>query len=308
MIQKLNLVKKEAISILLIIIGMAFLVSSLSNVIFEKFYASNTTIYIVAVCALLVLLSLISYVFFASSLASSKKSVKMNFTFNHESGRFIDIPHCPSAVNARVEFDKLEESKRIHLASCAYLLKFSGSELERFIDDVVQKILLNNILKRASYSLPSKDVKSISVNEAPDNIRENWVLIKNTDRKINFNVISSASIKALNPRRNYFKIECPYGNITFNWYNSFSQTAYDSGAFLESVEEVNPEKCCDLHSEVIITAKVSYFRLLSSKTKTFANWSAQISEEVEDWDWSRAQKNHPVILLGRILKKLNKKA
>lgn len=307
MLKNLKSAKKEVLVFITVIVAVAFLVSSLSSVVFALFYDEHPLAYLVSVCAFLAVFGFISFILVTASFASSDVTVKMNFTFDRKNIRFVDIPHCPSSVNARVTFNHLDVAQQQYLGACAQILKFGGSDLSKFLDDVVQMVLLSNILGRGSNSLPKDFRREIALENLPECIKENKLLVRHLGKEPVISVMDKYKVSAINPRKNFFILEGPYGSISFTWFNSMIQTSYNSGAYLESLEDVDPESCCDFYSTVTMKSKIGLLRLLSSKTQVFANWGSSIADVLQEWDWKRAQSNLPMLMLGRILKAVVKK-
>jgi hypothetical protein len=308
MINNLKLAKKEVLSFLLIIIVIAFLISSLANIAYNEFYLANPVGFILWVTFLLIFSGFISFILLTASLASTTTKIKMNFTFDREHQCFVDIPHCPSSVNARVMFDNLDSAHQQHIASCTKLQNFGDSVLSQFLDNVVQMLILSNVLKSASRVLDKNCITNVPLKDMPENIRANKYLKKHLNNEAFIALLKNYKITPLNQRKSFFKLNGAYGSISFEWHLAMIQTAYNSGAYLESLVDVNREHCCDFYMTVLMTNKISYLRLLSKKTNIFANWTSSISDELESYDWKRAQENLPMLMIGKVLSEIKKNA
>ncbi|MGM8225453.1 hypothetical protein ACSV5M_02640 [Cellvibrio sp. ARAG 10.3] len=306
MYDKLKSAKKESIILLLVIILISFLVSSISNIVFTEAYKEHAIPYIVIVSASLFVSALLAYLVLTRSLSSTSHKIKMLFAFDKSNNTFIDIPHCMSSVNARVLYNRLDEPHQNHIGSNARLMKFIGSDASKFIDDVVQMVLVCRLLNPCSYRI--KGSVKTPCGSLPDSLKENKFVTSELKVEEGLFLPKGYAIEAINPRKSYFKVSSKYGSIAFSWTNSICQTAYDCGAFIDTVGKINSETCLEMYSFIDIESKFNFIRILSPKSKEFASWVAEMEKEFKEWDWSRAQKNLPALMLAEIAKKIDGRA
>src|SRR4030042_4422419 len=228
--------RREILIIVLSGIVIAFLIGGIASIVYSHLAAFHPRWTLFGSLILLLIATSILYVVLVSSVRRFKMQVEFPLTFDRNSPRFVDLPHCPMSINARVCFNQLPESGRKHLTCYDTVPEFFGSELNRFIDHVIQLVLLETVV--FSSERPESEMKGythLSKKHFPLGVTENHFLkdwLDEIDSDRNILVPHFKEIQTFGRNNSFLRIYTKGGTLEFSWVVGHVSGAWYSEAFL----------------------------------------------------------------------------
>jgi hypothetical protein len=297
--------RREVLLLLLTVIVLAILVSLLADVVFSYLFDTNRVLFTIAVIAALLGFSVLGYLTILSRTESTMVSVEFPFCFDREKRHFIDIPHCIPSVHARVHFDHLSQMAREELAS--YDIdprKFFGSEFDHFVNDIVQAIILEPLIKNVSWR--REDSKSFTFDDLPETMKRNNCLRRqaSSDLGLEMYLPTWASLDTFGRYERFIRIKSKYGQIEFTWQIAYaSRTSYTDPyiALLDSESEP------DFHDFIVtlfMAYDCRYSQMYSRGLDNYMSWVLEMRRRLEQLDWKNTQAELQLVILESIVKEI----
>lgn len=190
------------------------------------------------------------------------------------------------------------------MANLASIGRFHNSDLSRFVNNTVQETLLIIVLGNVDKDVDTDSLVYRKINDMPVNIRENRLLSHWQTRDERIPIPSNSEIKSIDPRKRFFIIESPYGGVRFTWELAVTNSAFHSEPYLQVHKGVSKDDCCDIFANVTVSTKIKYGRILSPRTKNFAEWATAVSKRVDNLDWQNTISKFPTVILQDIAGKI----
>lgn len=297
--------KKEIIVILLSSIVIALLLNIIASLLFSKIPKESINLSLEIIICLTLLTVVIIYLIFASNLKNNDLTIKVPLSYNKKEKCFQKLPYCPMSVRATGYFSNKPKIQQNLLHMSNTYENFFNKDMERFIDHVVQELLITFIL-RNDYKTP-KYFTAIKASQMPSGITDNSLLYK--DGKVNENFILEApyfEILSTYGRNNAFiKIYTKYGNIKFYWNISPMNAApYSNFFYYNSYKQV--EDFHDYEIELHFSSECKYWYILSPNLEGFTNWIEYISNRLTEEDWETSNMQRLLIFLTENFKRVLK--
>ena len=297
--------RNEILVIVLTVLVIAFLLGGLTSVAYPVLMAAHAWLTVSLSLLLLVIAVLVLYIILVSSVRRSVMIVEFPVTFNRHEQRFVDLPHCPMSVHARVCFNELPPEGRAHLSCYDNLSNpnvFFGSDLERFIDQAIQMALLAIVVFNPGEKRPG--LVRVSRPDLPIGIFENrfnncWVDKLDDNREVYVPYLKS--IESFGRQNAFFRVVSKGGSIELTWQVSYSSGPWYSEAFCQQTGQ--PENAFhDFCVAVTLTRSCNAFRLFSRKVALFTEWARAIEASLCEHDWKTSQNDRLLLLVHRLSK------
>ena len=277
-------------------IAIALVVSSIASILVAELYDPNKTAFTIALLVSLVLIVLVSYELIASEDMNRNTSSKFVFAFDKVSKKFLDIKHHSPSVHARVGWEQLTLEHRNHLATLDHPSLYFGSDLNFFIDQVVQYYVVMIAIKNTGFR--NSKYEAIPVTKFPRFLMAGRIF--SMDNKAVINLPSSVSIERIDDGLPYIKLASKYGSMDIRWTNSFSQRASYTEPFILSQGINDTDHYHDFSVNIECTYKLKHWRMLSQKAKEFHEWVELVSCKIKDSSWDESEKHLELYLLSQL--------
>lgn len=294
--------RREVFILLTTVLAIAILTNFGAGILNQEVYPRYPTFSIITCVFLLVVLSLGLYLTVVKSATKLTTLAKIPLCFSRKLQKFIDLPHCPLSVHARVSFDRMPEEGRKHLTCYDNAKDFWQSDLERFIDHVVQEILLTTIFRR-DQAVQSK-FHHILFSELPEGVRENRQLKEWIKPLTEFDLAAPYPPEVTTYGRNnsFLQIATRFGSIDAKWdiayFNAPSYSRYFvSYPDLEPIEDYH-----DYEISITLAARTSPWKILSPKMTAFFEWANIIGAKLTEYDWETSQIDRLFVILKPSIK------
>lgn len=297
--------RREILTFVLTAIVIAFLIAGIATIVFSTPFlaVSHPRWTLSGSIILLLVATTFLYIVLISSVRRLNMQVKFPLTFDRARCLFVDLPYCPMSVNARVYFSKLPESGRKHLACYDITPHFFGSELNRFIDHVIQGVLLEIVVFQPEWrELKKKGYTRLLRNHFPLGVTENNFLADwFNELKVDRNVLVPhlKQIQTFGRNNSFFRVYTKGGTLEFSWQVDYAQTAYYSEAFLSRQTETN-DRFHDYIVTVSLVRGCNALRIFSAKVQDFMNWASGVEKELAAHDWSFSQNDRLLYLINKV--------
>jgi hypothetical protein len=295
--------RREILIIILTGIVIAFLIGGIASIVYPSLAAVHPKWTLFGSLILLLIATSILYVVLVSSVRRFETQVEFPLTFDRSTPIFVDLPHCPMNVNARVCFNKLPESGRKHLASYDTVPEFFGSELNRFIDHVIQDVLLETVV--FSLDLSESKIKGYTRllrKHFPLGVTENHFLkdwLDEIDSDRNIFVPHFKEIQTFGRNNSFFRIYTKGGTIEFSWAVEYVSGAWYSEAFLPAQPRTR-DRLHDFEVIVSLLQNCSALKIFSAKVQDFVFWASAVEKILAKHDWRSSQNDRLIYLINRI--------
>ena len=298
--------KREILIILITVILIAFLISILANVAFTKLYANNP-MWTTLSFGLLFALAIISlYLTIVSKAKRYAGTISFPITFSRKLGKFLDLPDCPMSVHARVGFDKLPIEGQKHLTVYDNWQQFWSSDLQRFIDQVIQETLLTTIFKQFKFEERTYD--SIQYTSLPEGITENNVLrnwLENYEKKFELFLPYAHSVKTYGRNNCFLLFKSKYGMLRCEWNISYCNTPIFSEFFIKDADLKPLEDYHDYLIDLDFGYECNSWKILSKNLENFLEWVSDIERSLNANDWKKSEINRLYVVMQEIQRTLN---
>jgi hypothetical protein len=297
--------RREILIFLLTAIVIAFLVGGIATILFSAPFLAVTHPWW-TLCGSIILLIIATsflYIVLISSVRRLNMQVRFPLAFDRVTCLFVDLPYCPMSVNARVCFDKLPDPGRRHLACYDTIPGFFGSELNRFIDHVVQGVLLTRVVfQRERGDSTKKGYMRLRGGHLPLGVIENrffadWVDELNRDRTVI--VPHLKQIQTFGRNNSFFRINTKGGTLEFSWQIVYDQTPYYSKAFLPLQADTD-YRFHDYEVTVALLRTCSALRIFSASVRDFVDWASGVEKKLATYDWSFSQNDRLLYLIAKV--------
>lgn len=283
--------RRETILFAITVILLAFLISIISNIVFSEFYIVPYKVkFTILIFVSIILTSLFGYFKVLSQSEGDFLKVKFLLTFNRSKKQFIDIPYCVSSVNARVLFHKLPKDKQEKISQF-HIFKRDDSmnELEAFIDNVVQYIILTRILRFSSRI----ELKKFPASQLPSDLRNNICF----DESDNISIPTQLNIESVN---DWIRLTSVYGNIDFRWNCDIGNKNHWTACFLKVIKPDDKDEYFDCLIEVTMLYKCKFWLMFSRNLDRFLSWIDLIERELKEYEWAESERQLMFLSLKEI--------
>lgn len=282
--------KRELIIIFVTTLIIAFLVGFSANIAFNYLFSKSPIWFSVATCIFLIISIIILYLTIVSTAQRSSVKISFPLTFSRKKVKFFDLPHCPISVHSRVCFNYLPVESQKHLACYDNYVHFWKSDLQRFIDHVIQEALLTTVFKQREFY--ERNYVEITYSSLPDGIKENrflekWMDVSKEDYAIF--VPSPIGIKTYGRNNSFLRIETCYGVLRCEWDIIYCQAPIYSKYFVNEKDLKPVEDYHDFYINLSLFYECNIWKLLSKELKLFLQWAGDIELELVEYDWDKAK-------------------
>jgi hypothetical protein len=277
--------KKEVLIIFLSTISISLVLNVIASFVFNAFNKKNVTINFLLLIIITITLVLILYQVLTSYLRDRKIRITFPFSYNQSEKRFLDLPLCPSSVHARYLFNRLPKEDKDHLNDYNSPFKFFNSDMERFLDHVVQETILTIMIRYKDTS--SSYFKEIKFLQMPIGIQENRHFKSNPDilsDKYSIFIPYFKNLKTFGRNNAFIQIFTQYGKISFSWDISNQSFAGYSNAFYHKLFKQHD----DFHDyvvDLVLNIELNNWYLFSKRFNQFLNWVSNIELLARNNDW-----------------------
>jgi hypothetical protein len=278
----------QVLTVVLTTILIAFLVNGLATILFPIWNTTSPRWTLVACSGLLVAACFVLYAFIVSAVRRSTTRITFPLTFSRLHHAFIDLPRAPMSVNARVCFERLPPEGQHHLAVYDDPRKFFGSELNRFIDQVVQLVLLTRVLFTMRSS--QKHWTRLTPDHLGRGIHENqfakeWIDEIREKRQVFAPYLQC--VKTFGRNNSFLDVRTSGGAIRFTWAISFMTAPWNSEPFCPITAD--RMEFHDFEISLLMERDGNSKRIFSKKFKEFFAWSVKMDADLITHDWKSAQ-------------------
>jgi hypothetical protein len=295
--------RRDILTFLLTVIVIAFLVAGIATIVFSTPFlaVSHPRWTLFGSIVLLLVTAAFLYILLIASVRRLSMQVEFPITFDRARCLFVDLPYCPMSVNARVCFSSLPESGRKHLACYDKIPHFFGSELNRFIDHVIQCVLLEKVVFRREWEeLNKKGYTRLSIKHFQLGVTENhfladWFEELKSDRIVL--VPNLKQIETFGRNNSFFRIYTKGGSLEFSWEVQYVQTPYYSGPFLPQQTE---DRCHDYTITVSLVRSCNALKIFSAKVQDFVNWASGVEKQLATHDWNLSKNDRLLYLISKV--------
>lgn len=289
--------RREVFVLLITVLAIAILTNFAAGILFQEVYPRHPTISIFTCGFLLLVLSLGLYLTVVKSATKSITLAEIPLCFSRKLQRFIDLPHCPLSVHARVSFDKLPDEGRKHLTCYDNGEDFWQSELERFIDHVVQEALLTTVF-RPDQSGQSK-FDHIPYSELPQGVKENrqlkeWI---NISHEFSLAAPYRPEVTTFGRNNSFLEITTRFGSVDAKWDIAYCNAPSYSEYFVNNPDLEPITDYHDFQVRITLATRSSPWKLLSPKMAAFFEWANTIEAKLTEYDWETSQIDRLFVML-----------
>jgi hypothetical protein len=289
--------QREVLILLISVIAISIITNFLAGILFDSLYHKYTTISIIISVLLLLILTLALYFTVVSSVTKSVIRVDIPLCFSRKLQRFIDLPRCIVSVRSRIHFDELPEEGRQHLTCYDDSPAFWDSDLNRFIDHIIQEALLTVVFQQDQSTKPG--FAEIPYPNLPIGIRENHPLQKWIEPDGNFHLLlpNRSRVTTYGRNNSFLQINTPFGSINAEWEITYCFAPLYSQYFVNLPDHEPIEDYHDFKVHITLITKNSPWRMLSPKMTTFFDWTNTIERKLNEQDWKSSQIDRLFIML-----------
>lgn len=301
--------RKELWFFIFSVLVLGIEVGIIANIIFSKFYENNKTLFIGV--ALLVVLMTIGILILVMFRYDKKVFVsKMLFAYDTEKNSFIDIPHSPSSVRARVLF-------RNQNANTRKKLQLGSEQFYDFINDAVAQIILSRFIKHLDgykENVNREKLKEVLVKYKyidMDDILGGEVYEELTSLKLTL----PKGFMIVPTDDESIRIVSKYGFLTFKWvfgidYGDWS-SGYSSGVsytnLLSTFEEIEINDCVEIQIKIELEYGFNPMKLFMKDTIEFNNFIDRCIDEMKSFDIDRSKDSYNAEVFSKMIKFLEGK-
>ena len=108
--------QENFLSLILSAFCLGIEISLIASIIFTLLYENNKILFTISVIVI-TLINFVLILFINAKYCKLRHTFELPIVFDAQKNKFIDIPHCPASVNARILFDSLS-NKQKSLITC----------------------------------------------------------------------------------------------------------------------------------------------------------------------------------------------
>jgi len=305
--------QKEALLLLLTVFLLALLVGLLSNIIYDHYININRELFIIITAISLLITLIITYFIIIGTTSEVITTVMFPLCFSDKLKKFIDIERCVPSVHARIHFDRNPSGFKRELAKQAQNREFWGSDLEGFVNDVVQAIFLdllfdgNSSAIREYLDTPSgrelfeaqSGEKTIPYANFPETIKRNSAIRRELEVSSEYSILIPewAKFTTFGEYERFIQVKSKYGSLTLTWGVAPANTAYHSESYLTAMG-IDPEN--DAHEyevNAVLTYSYKHIYIHTKMLRAYLIWVQKIRRRFNELDWSLTREQLPLVVL-----------
>ena len=291
--------KKSLLSLVLSVIGAGFFISLLTNIIFKELYDENRIIFIIVCC-----ISMIMVFFFLCQVIYrlDKKVIKVTLptVFDVRKNQFIDLPHSPTSVNARVLFNNLSAKQRAMVNSEEERFSFVDS----FMVQLIFTLVFDHSFRKSNIEkwipVDRKYLQDILVNYRYIDIDE----IVGEGHK-GTAVLLPKGFKIKSVKEDSIYIASKQGFIKFSWDINGRRPCQEELFFVAQIEDVDISGCWAYNVDVTLEYGYKPMKLFMRSTKDLDNYLEHCVEELKSYDIYSIIEEVKMIYMTEVMKKLD---
>ncbi|MGG0913034.1 hypothetical protein JR311_00080 [Bacillus velezensis] len=309
--------RKELWLFIFSVLVLGIEVGIIANIIFSKFYEINKSLFIsVALLIVLITIGILIWVMFRYD----KKLFisRMLFAYDKENKLFVDIPHSPPSVRARILFNRYKILFNNQNAKNQNNFKLYSEQGEDFINNAVAQIILSRFIKH-------RELYKEKVNrERLKDVLVKYKYIDIDDILGGEEYEKMSSIELTLPKgfmivptdNKSIKIVSKYGFLTFKWvfgYRDGSWTIGDYGngisytKLLSAFDKTEISDCTEVQIKVELEYGFNPIKLFMKNTVEFNNFIDRCIACMEDFDIDRSKEKFNSEVFSNMAKFLEKK-
>lgn len=319
--------RKDILILLFSVILLGIQISSISNVLFDKYYKDNIKLFIlIMIISLLLNILLIIYIMIKYEVY--KKEIELKFMYDYNKKKFIDIPFNSTSVNARVLFDNLSEKdkdKIYYNMNEIIISELTEDTLEKnkqffhFIDCFVIELVFTRILKVGIQIDKKEKYFDIDINY----IKELLVKFRYIDVdemlgvgnafSVGNKVIKNSCLRlpeGFNIKKveeNNLRLESKYGFVCFKWDGYVGSISKET-IMISEFKDTNLDKCNEITVNLSMEYGFTPLKLFKSSTVEFEDFVKVCEQQMRNFDKSTTMSKYKLELMHELSKKVSEKS
>ncbi len=296
--------RKETLILLLTVIILALFVDLLGSILFSAFFEDHQSLFITAVVVGLLGVSLFAYLAVLSRAEREILDAQLLFCFSREQKSFIDIPHSPPSVHARVHFSRLSPAIQDDLASYGSPDKFFESDFDHFLNDAIQATLLT-LLFSPSLLREEKNMTKVTFQNLPETMKRNACLRRESDQMPDFalSIPEWANLKTYGDYERFIRLTSKYGTLDIDWGLAFVPEAWYTDSYI-SLVGLNKDDVFEFIVYVSMSYECHFSWMYSRELDEYIKWILEVRRSLEKYDWKKTQELLPLVILGSVAENL----
>lgn len=242
-------------------------ISIIASIIFTSFYEENKTIFTIFTI-IITLITLVLILYINTKYCKLCYTFELPIVFNTQENKFIDIPHCPSSVNARLLFNDLSDKQKNAIINSD---PFENKAYIDFCISFIGQLIFSRIFYNSSRIL---DENGHSVNR--DFFKDLLVKYKyiDIDTILNSHFLDASlslqlpkGVKLTSVTDNEIILKSMQGYICFNWSITTTFPCQDNVAVLAQSGNISTENCLSTIIRVNLSYGYNLLNLFNKKQK-----------------------------------------
>ncbi|MCQ6574280.1 hypothetical protein [Bacillus wiedmannii] len=305
----LNTKRKELGFLIFSVLAIGIEVGIIANIIFDNFYQNHKGLFII-LALIVVFMTILILIVLMFKYDKKVYENKMLFAFDFEQKEFIDIPHSPSSVNARILFNNQSEKIKNKLRTENYFDE--NSDFYEFSNEAVAQIILSNIIKH-------EEGYKEKINR--EKLKEVLVKYKYIDvedilgGKNALELRLPEGFKIVPTDNKSIRIISKYGFVTFRWTTGYKYRGMSKGnsfgasyiKLLSTFGNVDISSCIEVQIKLELEYGFNPLKIFMKNTVEFNNFIDRCKNELDWFGIDSSKERYDTEAFAQLIKYLDGK-
>lgn len=277
--------QENFLSLILSAFCLGIEISLIASIIFTLLYENNKILFTISVIVI-TLINFVLILFINAKYCKLRHTFELPIVFDAQKNKFIDIPHCPASVNARILFDSLS-NKQKSLITCDAPLE--NMEYISFCISFIGQLIFSRIFWNSSHILGEKTGYPINREFFKD------LLVKykyiNIDDILNKPFTEDSlplqlpkGIKISHVTNNEIVLKSLQGYIHIYWDITTTFPCEDNIALFAKSGNISTGNCFSTVIKVTLDYGYNVFYLFKKKTQILDYYFTECKNQLESFD------------------------
>lgn len=260
-------------------------ISIIASIIFTSLYENNKIIFTIS-AIMITLINLMLILYINAKYCKLHYSFELPIVFDAHKNKFIDIPHCPASVNARILFDSLSNKQK---STITYDDPLGNKEYIAFCISFIAQLIFSRIFWNSSHILDEKKGYAINRKFFKDLlVQYKYIDIDDILNKPfaedSLPLQLPKGIKITYAKNNEIKLKSMQGYIHICWDITTVFPCEDNIALLAKSGNVSTENCFSTIIKVNLDYGYNILNLFKKETQILDYYFTECKNQLESFD------------------------